>query len=135
MAPRPSWPARRSSAPPTPRPQSGRCAPPRRRRNAMDVVDALAHRGRFFRVLQQTERSQTAVMTIAPGEDGGPEEEHAGDQIVYVVEGEAIVRIGDKEHRAAAGSLVMIPARTAHHVKNSGRTPLFFVTVYAPPAY
>src|SRR5207302_11027373 len=72
MAPRPSWPARRSSAPPTPRPQSGRCAPPRRRRNAMDVVDALAHRGRFFRVLQQTERSQTTVMTIAPGEDGGP---------------------------------------------------------------
>src|SRR5207245_4735180 len=87
MAPRPSWPARRSSAPPTRRPRSGRCAPPRRPRNAMDVVDALAHRGRFFRVLQQTERSQTAVMTIAPGEDGGPEEEHDGDQIVYVVEG------------------------------------------------
>src|SRR2546422_9627271 len=72
MAPRPSWPARRSSAPPTRRPRSGRCAPPRRPRNAMDVVDALAARGRFFRVLQQTERSQTAVMTIAPGEDGGP---------------------------------------------------------------
>jgi mannose-6-phosphate isomerase-like protein (cupin superfamily) len=101
----------------------------------MDVVDALAHRGRFFRVLQETERSQTAVMTIAPGEDGGPEEEHAGDQIVYVVEGEAIVRIGDKEHRAPAGSLVMIPARTRHHVQNPGREPLFFVTVYAPPAY
>jgi hypothetical protein len=76
----------------------------------MDVVDALAHRGRFFRVLQQTERSQTAVMTIAPGEDGGPEEEHDGDQIVYVVEGEALVRIAGKEHHAAAGSLVMIPA-------------------------
>jgi len=50
----------------------------------MDVVYAPAHRGRFFEVLQQTERSQTAVMTIAPGEDGGPEEEHAGDQILYV---------------------------------------------------
>jgi mannose-6-phosphate isomerase-like protein (cupin superfamily) len=57
------------------------------------------------------------------------------DQIVYVVEGEAIVRIGDKEHRASAGSLVMIPARTRHHVQNPGREPLFFVTVYAPPAY
>ena len=56
----------------------------------MGVVDALAHRGRFFRVLQQTSRSQTAVMTIAPGEDAGPEEEHAGDQVIYVVEGEAI---------------------------------------------
>src|SRR5712671_103704 len=63
----------------------------------MDVVDALAHRGRFFRVLQQTERSQTAVMTIAPGAEAGPEEEHDGDQIIYIVEGEALVRIGDKE--------------------------------------
>lgn len=101
----------------------------------MDVVDALAHRGRFFRVLQQTERSQTAVMTIAPGEDGGPEEEHDGDQVVYVVEGEALVRIAGREHRATAGSLVMIPARARHYVKNPGQTALFFVTVYAPPAY
>jgi mannose-6-phosphate isomerase-like protein (cupin superfamily) len=100
-----------------------------------DVVDALAHRGRFFRVLQETARSQTAVMTIEPGADGGPEEEHAGDQIIYVVEGEALVRIGEREHKAAAGALVMIPARTRHHVKNPGRVPLFFVTVYAPPAY
>jgi mannose-6-phosphate isomerase-like protein (cupin superfamily) len=101
----------------------------------MDVVYAPAHRGRFFEVLQQTERSQTAVMTIAPGEDGGPEEQHAGDQVLYVVEGEALVRIADKEHRAMAGSLVMIPARTRHYVKNPGSAPLFFVTVYAPPAY
>ena len=102
---------------------------------APDVVNALAHRGQFFRVLQQTERSQTGVMTIAPGGDGGPPEEHDGDQILYVVEGEAIVRIGDREHQAGPGALVMIPARTRHHVRNPGTTPLFFVTVYAPPAY
>jgi len=101
----------------------------------MDVVDALAHRGRFFRVLQQTARSQTAVMTIAPGAEAGPEEEHEGDQIIYVVEGEALVRIGETGHKAAVGAIVMIPARTRHHVTNSGRVPLFFVTVYAPPAY
>jgi len=101
----------------------------------MHVVDALAQRGRFFSVLQQTERSQTAVMTIAPGADAGPEEEHDGDQIIYVVEGEALVRIGERAHKAAAGALVMIPARTRHHVKNPGAVPLFFVTVYAPPAY
>jgi mannose-6-phosphate isomerase-like protein (cupin superfamily) len=101
----------------------------------MDVVDTLAHRGRFFRVLQQTARSQTAVMTIDPGADGGPEEEHDGDQVIYVVEGEGLIRIGDREHKAAAGALVMIPAHTRHQVKNPGRGPLFFVTVYAPPAY
>ena len=101
----------------------------------MDVMDVFAYRGQFFRVLQETERSQTAVMTIAPGADAGPEEEHEGDQIVYVVEGEAIVRIGTGEHRCGPGGLVMIPAKTRHHVRNPGRAPLFFVTVYAPPAY
>ncbi len=100
-----------------------------------EVVDALAHRGEFFRVLQQTGRSQTAVMTIPAGADGGPPETHDGDQIVYVVEGEAIVRIGDREHKAGPGALVMIPAHTRHHVRNPGITPLFFVTVYAPPEY
>jgi mannose-6-phosphate isomerase-like protein (cupin superfamily) len=101
----------------------------------VDVVDTHAYRGQFFRVLQETAKSQTAVMTIEPGADGGPPEEHDGDQIIYVVEGEALVRIGDRDHKATAGALVMIPARTRHHVKNSGDVPLFFVTVYAPPAY
>jgi mannose-6-phosphate isomerase-like protein (cupin superfamily) len=104
-------------------------------RGAPEVVDALAHRGQFFRVLQTTERSQTAVMTIAPGADGGPAEEHAGDQIVYVVEGEAVLRIGAREHRAGPGALVVIPAGMRHHVRNPGHAPLFFVTVYAPPEY
>jgi mannose-6-phosphate isomerase-like protein (cupin superfamily) len=101
----------------------------------MDVRDVMRHRGEFFRVLQQTDRSQTAVMTIPPGEDAGPEETHRADQIIYIVEGEALVRVAGDEQRAAAGALVMIPAGARHHVHNPGRVPLFFVTIYAPPAY
>ena len=99
-------------------------------------VDSVAqHRGAFFRVLQQTARTQSAVMTIAAGADGGPAEAHAGDQVVYVVEGEAIVRVGEREHRAGRGTLLTIPAGAVHHVRNPGATPLFFLTVYAPPEY
>jgi mannose-6-phosphate isomerase-like protein (cupin superfamily) len=101
----------------------------------MDIQNINGHRGEFFRVLQQTARSQTAVMTIAPGEEAGPEETHRADQIVYVVEGEAVVRVDGEEGHAAAGALILIPAGARHHVRNPGRTPLFFVTVYAPPAY
>ena len=50
----------------------------------MDLVDVHSHRGEFFRVLQQTRRSQTAVMTIAPGHDAGPAETHAADQFLTV---------------------------------------------------
>ena len=102
---------------------------------ANTVVDVGRYRGQFFEVLQETDRSQTAVMTIAPGRDAGPEETHAGDQIVYVLEGEGVVRVDGEEHQAAAGACVMIPAGARHHVKNSGAVPLFFLTIYAPPAY
>lgn len=98
-------------------------------------TDIRRHRGEFFTVLQQTKQSQAAVMTLAPGQDAGPEEEHDGDQVIYIVEGEAVVRVGDEERRGGAGTLVTVPARTRHHVRNPGSTPLFFLTVYAPPEY
>jgi mannose-6-phosphate isomerase-like protein (cupin superfamily) len=98
-------------------------------------VDINQFRGRFFEVLQETERSQTAVMTIGPGRDAGPEEIHEADQIIYVVEGEAVVSVGGDVHHAPAGACVLIPAGVRHHVKNPGAGPLFFLTVYAPPAY
>ena len=99
------------------------------------VASILAHRSEFFRVLQQTSRTQCAVMTLAPGADGGPAEAHGGDQIVYVIEGEALLRIDGCEHRAGAGTLITIPAGANHHVENPVSTPLFFLTVYAPPDY
>jgi mannose-6-phosphate isomerase-like protein (cupin superfamily) len=101
----------------------------------MEPVDIFAHKGGFFQVLQGTSRSQAAVMTIAPGGDAGPEEEHSGDQIIYIVEGEALVRVQDQEYYAGVGTLLTIPARTRHYVKNPGAIPVFFLTVYAPPVY
>jgi mannose-6-phosphate isomerase-like protein (cupin superfamily) len=74
-------------------------------------------------------------MTVPPGEDAGPEETHAADQIVYVLEGEAELRVGDERVAAGPGTLVTIPAETPHHVRSAGAVPLFFLTVYAPPAY
>jgi mannose-6-phosphate isomerase-like protein (cupin superfamily) len=102
---------------------------------AASAVDINRYRGEFFRVLQQTERSQTAVMTIGPGQDAGPEETHDGDQIVYIVEGTAIVRVEGDAHEASPGACVLIPAGARHHVRNPGVAPLFFLTIYAPPAY
>ncbi len=99
------------------------------------LVHPVKHRGDFFRVLQETRASQTAVMTVAPGQDAGPEEEHSGDQILYVIEGEAEVRVGTERLQAGPGALVLIPAGARHHVRSTASVPLFILTVYAPPAY
>ena len=99
------------------------------------VVRPGDHRGQFFRVLQETARTQTAVMTVPPGRDAGPEETHGADQIVYVIEGDAEVRAGQERCLAGPGTLVTIPAGTPHHVRSVGTVPLFLLTVYAPPEY
>jgi mannose-6-phosphate isomerase-like protein (cupin superfamily) len=101
----------------------------------MDVVDVFQHRGTFFRVLQQTKITQTAVMTIEPGADAGPPERHDGDQIIYVIEGDAFITIGETTKRCGPGTLAVVPLRTEHHVTNAADRPLFFLTIYSPPQY
>ena len=99
------------------------------------VASVLAHRGEFFRVVQQTSRTQCAVMTLAPDANGGDAEAHAGDQIIYVIEGEAVLQIEGREHLAGPGTLLTISPGVRHLVRNAGPAPLFFLTVYAPPEY
>ena len=104
------------------------------RREAL-VVRLAGHHGDLFRVLHETARSQTAVMTIPPGRDAGPEQTHDADQIVYVIEGEAEMRLGEERCVAGPGTVITIPAGTLHHVRSVGNVALFFLTVYAPPEY
>ena len=75
------------------------------------------------------------VMTVGPGQDAGSEETHAADPILYVIDGQAEVRVGKELATAGPGTLVTIPAGTPHHVRSTGAVPLFVLTVYAPPEY
>lgn len=92
-------------------------------------------KGEFFKILETTANSQVGVMTLASGKDSGPEEIHGGDQIVYIIEGEAEVEVGTEQGKLVAGELVIIPAGSRHHIWNRGKGELFFLTLYAPPAY
>jgi len=101
----------------------------------MKPVDTTKHKGTFFKILQQTDKSQICVMTIRPKNDSGPEEVHDGDQIVYIVEGEADVKIKKEKYQLKTGDIVTIPTGNKHHIYNSGAKDLFFLTMYAPPQY
>lgn len=101
----------------------------------MQVHDIIDHKGDFFSVLGETKDSQIATMTIPPGGDSGPENLHPGDQIVYVIEGHARITIDGELHELRARQLVQIPPHAHHHIENAGEDDLFFLNVYAPPAY
>jgi mannose-6-phosphate isomerase-like protein (cupin superfamily) len=60
---------------------------------------------------------------------------HEGDQLVYVIEGTAEVVVSGEHGPLAAGEIVTIPVGRAHRLYNTGTTPRFPLTIYAPPAY
>jgi quercetin dioxygenase-like cupin family protein len=60
-----------------------------------------------------------------------PRHTHPGDEISYVLEGEAEVLIdGQTPRRVKAGEAFVIPAGKVHAAHNPGSTPLRFVGVY-----
>lgn len=101
----------------------------------MDIVDIKKSKGEFFKILAETPISQVGVMTIKPGADSGPEDIHPGDQIVYIIEGEAEIESEGKTHKLIEGMAGIIIAEAEHHIYNRGKKDLFFLTIYAPPAY
>jgi mannose-6-phosphate isomerase-like protein (cupin superfamily) len=90
-----------------------------------------------FAVEAGNERSQAAVMVIAPGDaEGGPDNRHRGaDQWLYVVSGEGAAVVEGETHALSPGVLVLIERGETHEVRNTGREPLRTLNFYIPPAY
>jgi mannose-6-phosphate isomerase-like protein (cupin superfamily) len=90
-----------------------------------------------FSVIDTSQGSQTAWMTLAPGESSGPKEnEHArSEQVLYLVEGELQAEVGDRAFTMKAGDSVIVPKDAAHRFENRGQRPAVTFNVYTPPAY
>ena len=93
--------------------------------------------GRGFRVLFDCRGVQAAQMVLAPGAcEGGPENRHRGaEQWLYVVAGSGVAVVDGVRRRLAPGSLLLVERGEAHEIRNTGRTPLKTLNLYAPPAY
>ncbi|HSI12704.1 MAG TPA: cupin domain-containing protein [Chthoniobacter sp.] len=91
----------------------------------------------FFEVMQTTERSQTAVMTLALGgaSSSEPNIHPKSDQVVLLVDGELTAKIGEETRCIRVGDIVIVPAGTPHKFTNSGKAEAKAFSIYAPPAY
>lgn len=69
-------------------------------------------------------------------EPGGMAEAHIHDemeQVFIILEGEALFRIGDEEHRVGDDAIVFIPAKQVHQVTSVGDKTLKILIFMAPP--
>jgi len=98
-----------------------------------NIHDATA----WFQVLQTTEQSQTAIMTLSPG---GQSSERMNvhkksDQVVLVIEGEIEGEIAGETKRLRSGDTCIVPAGTPHRFENAGKGRAVTFNVYTPPEY
>ncbi len=91
----------------------------------------------WFEVLQTHERSQTAVMTLQPGDETGAKAEahEKSDQVLLILDGELKGEVGDQRPSLKEGDVIVIPAGTKHRFVNRGNKPAVTFNVYSPPAY
>jgi mannose-6-phosphate isomerase-like protein (cupin superfamily) len=101
----------------------------------MDLANIKEAR-EWFEVLQTSERSQTAVMTLKPGKSSGAKEGHKhSDQVLLLLEGEVEAEIGDEKATLKQGDVVLIPAGVKHRFTNQTEKSAVTFNVYAPPEY
>ena len=90
-----------------------------------------------FHLLETTGRTQTATMTLRPGDASSREmEAHPhSEQTVVMLEGQLVAEVGIECGVLHEGESLIIPPGVKHRFHNDGSAPAFAFTVYAPPAY
>jgi len=77
-----------------------------------------------------------AVSTLGPRTPGPPQHRHLRhDEGFYVVSGLLRFTIGDEDHDAGAGTLVMVPPGAPHTFANPGDEPAVLLTSFTPDLY
>lgn len=97
----------------------------------------LANATEWFEVLQTSKRSQTAMMTLSPGEATGRKAEahEKSDQVLLMLSGKLSGNVGPETVNLKKGDILLIRAGTPHRFKNPGRQKAVTFNVYSPPEY
>jgi mannose-6-phosphate isomerase-like protein (cupin superfamily) len=81
-------------------------------------------------------RGAYALMEVnmPPGVPGPAPHVHlTHEEAMYVVEGELVIQLEDRQIPAPAGSFVLVPRGTAHTLWNAGALPAKLLAICSPP--
>lgn len=99
-------------------------------------INQMARSNTDFRNTYWTgENLQVTLMCIPVGCCVGLEIHRDNDQFINIVQGEALVQLGEAQcpRRVSCGNAIIVPAGTWHNITNIGNVPLKLYSIYAPP--
>ena len=74
------------------------------------------------------------IVNAQPGQ-GPPLHTHPYVEVIFMLEGRAMVTIGDDTREVNAGAVAVVPANTPHRFVNSGNGVLRQIDVHASPKF
>ncbi|WP_328946785.1 cupin domain-containing protein [Streptomyces sp. NBC_00250] len=81
-------------------------------------------------------RLAIAESVLAPHTQGPPQHRHARhDEGFYILSGTVRFTVGDEDHEATAGTLVMVPPGTPHTFANPTDQPAVMLSTFTPDLY
>lgn len=100
-------------------------------------VSNVAEADEWFSVLQTSKKTQTAIMTLKPGQSSGekPEAHKNSEQVLLVIEGEVCAEVDGQRKNLKRRDIIVIPPGTPHKFKNNGKRRCVTFNTYSPPEY
>lgn len=106
---------------------------------SLDDVETQVHPWGMLQWLSEplvtgTKNMATGVIVVEPGQGHASHNHEGSEEILYILEGEAIQTIdlptGKIEKKMVPGELAFIPADIFHSTKNVGDEKLIFLAIY-----
>lgn len=103
-------------------------------RRLADQESQAATTDRQFRIVADPScglRSATHFVGYIPTVRA-PDHFHAYDEVIYVLDGQGVMRSGGVDSPLSPGACIQLPARTVHCLENTGSGPMQVVAVFRP---
>ena len=76
---------------------------------------------------------QATLFVNPPGEGRKKPQSHVGEEFVYVIMGETLIRLNDKEYHLNEGDSIVYRSETQHSFENPGQFQNVMIIVNSPP--
>ena len=101
----------------------------------IDIKKMAKDNRAFRRVVDTGKFGQLVLISLRKGEDLGDEMHPTTDELYYVVEGKAEIKLDGKPFPFEEHSAMLVPAGTRHDVINIGKDDLKLFALYTSPLH
>ena len=108
--------------------------------HTQNIADApVNHRGGQASYLLLTrgqfgaENLAVTWVDCAPGSEQPSHQHDTQEQVYVIVRGSGIMHCGDEEREVGEGTVIFVPPRTPHSIRNHTDAPMTYVSATSPP--